>query len=101
MRFILVVIAVLYIACGFFAQIDNGIESIKSQDSCYFRYNEKGEKLTNSRIYGEWQCGKTAGIIDCNKRSGQMASQLGFLITYLFKSLISLGFQGFPCAIKS
>jgi antitoxin component YwqK of YwqJK toxin-antitoxin module len=68
MRFIIVIIAVLYIDCGLFAQIDNDIESVKSKDSCYLRYNEKGEQLTGIKRYGEWQCGKIVGIVDCNNR---------------------------------
>ncbi len=46
-----------------YAQID----VIGEVDSCYFVKDAQGERVA-SRRYAEWQCGKLAGVIDCNER---------------------------------
>lgn len=68
MRWVNVLISIFSIVFGLFAQINNGIESVAVRDSCYLRYNANGEKLTGIERYGEWQCGKIVGIVDCNNR---------------------------------
>ncbi len=46
------------------AQFEDGIPK---KDSCYFVTDANGNRV-KSRRYAEWQCGKLAGVIDCNER---------------------------------
>jgi antitoxin component YwqK of YwqJK toxin-antitoxin module len=43
------------------------ITDVKERDSCYFNYDNKGNRIKNMRGYAEWECGKLAGVIDCNE----------------------------------
>ncbi len=44
-----------------------GITNIGQKDSCYLKYDKNHNVIRNNR-YAEWQCGKLAGVIDCNGR---------------------------------
>ena len=44
------------------------IPEIKKKDSCYLRYDANGEVIKNHQRYSEWECGKLAGVVDCNQR---------------------------------
>lgn len=48
-----------------FGQI--GITNIGQKDSCYLKYDANHNVIRNTR-YAEWQCGKLAGVINCNER---------------------------------
>ena len=43
------------------------IDDLLKKDSCYFVKDAQGERV-QTRRYAEWQCGKLAGVIDCNER---------------------------------
>lgn len=49
------------------ANAQDGITSIGQKDSCYLKYDKNHNVIRNNR-YAEWQCGKLAGVIDCNDR---------------------------------
>lgn len=44
-----------------------GITSIGQKDSCYLKYDKDHNVIRQNR-YAEWQCGKLAGVVDCNDR---------------------------------
>ncbi len=46
-----------------------GIPEVKEKKLCYERYDATGEIIPPSqRRYAEWECGKLAGVIDCNEK---------------------------------
>ena len=61
----LVVLFMLAIVAPVLAQ--SGIDEIGKKDSCYLKYDKDHNVIRNNR-YAEWQCGKLAGVIDCNER---------------------------------
>jgi len=63
MKHFIVLFFLVFTAQFSFAQIDDLLE----KDSCYFVKDAQGERV-QSRRYAEWQCGKLAGVIDCNDR---------------------------------
>ena len=63
MRILVLFFVAQFMGLYSFAQIPK----IGKKDSCYFVYNNSGER-TNSRKYAEWQCGKILGIVDCGDR---------------------------------
>ena len=63
MRILVLFFVAQFMGLYSFAQIPE----IGKKDSCYFVYNNSGER-TNSRRYAEWQCGKILGIVDCGDR---------------------------------
>lgn len=68
MKVLIAIFTLALIGFNSTAQPDNPIEAIKKKDSCYLRYDAKGNKLTGNQRYSEWQCGKLLGIVDCNER---------------------------------
>lgn len=62
------VFSTLFIFIGLisFSQFDEDIKT--EEDSCYFKYDANGNRLKTAqqRRYAEWECGKLAGVIDCN-----------------------------------
>ncbi len=38
----------------------------EGKDSCYFKYDKNDKRIHDNR-YAEWECGKIAGVIDCNE----------------------------------
>ena len=66
MKYILTLINV-FVITSLFAQ--PGIPDVKEKNLCYERYNAAGEIISPSqRRYAEWECGKLAGVIDCNEK---------------------------------
>lgn len=63
MRTVLTLFIFMFVQTIAFGQIPE----IKKKDSCYLRY-DKNHNVIRGRRYAEWQCGKLAGIVDCNDR---------------------------------
>lgn len=57
-----------------------GITNIGQKDSCYLKYDQNHNVIRQKNRYAEWQCGKLAGVVDCNGRL-EMDAQSG--IVYL------------------
>lgn len=38
------------------------------QKKCYLKYDENGDEIKTKSRYSAWECGKVAGIVDCNQR---------------------------------
>lgn len=57
-----VIMALVFLPSAFGQGID-----VRKKDSCYLRYDKDHNVIRNNR-YAEWQCGKLAGVVDCNER---------------------------------
>lgn len=45
------------------------IPEVKERKKCYEKYDSNGNVISASqRRYAEWQCGKLAGVVDCNEK---------------------------------
>ena len=61
----LILFAVSLFAFGAFAQIGD----IKQDRKCYENYDSNGKLIPKSQqIYSTWECGKLAGVVDCNEK---------------------------------
>lgn len=64
MKLFLTGLAVIVSAWGF-----SQIPEIGKQKKCYERYDSQGNVIPQGqRRYAEWQCGKLAGVVDCNDK---------------------------------
>ncbi|MFT5861094.1 MAG: antitoxin component YwqK of YwqJK toxin-antitoxin module [Flavobacteriaceae bacterium] len=64
MKYLIIIVCLLTNA-ALFAQIPE----VKEKKLCYERYDSQGEIIPKSQQqYAEWQCGKLAGVIDCNEK---------------------------------
>lgn len=59
---------ILTLVIGFICLNSNAqFDDIKKKDSCYFKLDANGKRITKPNRYAEWECGKLAGVIDCNQ----------------------------------
>ncbi len=61
----------LFVLCtlGFSIAVVGQIPEVKEKKKCYERYDAQGNVLTrDQRRYAEWECGKLAGVVDCNDK---------------------------------
>lgn len=63
---LLTIAAICFISFAHFAQ---GDMNIKTDKKCYLDYDEEGNVIPkNQQRYAEWECGKLAGVVDCNEK---------------------------------
>ncbi|MFT5777797.1 MAG: antitoxin component YwqK of YwqJK toxin-antitoxin module [Crocinitomicaceae bacterium] len=64
MKYLLILLCSI-LTTTLFAQIPE----VKEQKKCYERYDAAGVLIPKDKLrYAEWQCGKLAGVIDCNEK---------------------------------
>lgn len=44
------------------------IPQVNTNKKCYEKYDDKGNVIRNNSRYLEWECGKIAGVVDCNEK---------------------------------
>jgi antitoxin component YwqK of YwqJK toxin-antitoxin module len=44
------------------------ITSAKEQKKCYLKYDDNDVEIKGKPRYSAWECGKLAGVVDCNQR---------------------------------
>lgn len=65
MRYLTILFFAVLFTTNSHAQPD--ITTVGQKDSCYLKY-DKDHRVIRTNRYAEWQCGKLAGVIDCNGR---------------------------------
>lgn len=63
-------ISLLALVVFSFASIAQGeIVGLKKDRKCYEKYDDNGELIPKTQQrYAEWECGKLAGVVDCNEK---------------------------------
>ena len=60
-----ILLTFILLTSGSFAQID----LIKKDKKCYEKYDSEGNVISKSQQrYAEWECGKLAGVVNCNDK---------------------------------
>lgn len=61
-------IILMLILSVFIFNVSAQIPEVKQQKKCYLRYDENGNEIKGKPRYSAWECGKLAGVVDCNQR---------------------------------